>query len=164
MARKFKGIIVVLGSPNDAKGRLLSVALERCSLAHAEYRQHPGYAILPTGGWGEHFNTTGKAHGHYLKQELMEQGIPEEAFLPCTESSNTIEDALLSRETLDFYPDTELIVVTSDFHVPRARKLFEREFPGRSIRMSGSVTHLSPEVLARLREHEKKALERLHFK
>ena len=159
----FEGIIVVLGSPNDEQGRLLSVALERCSQALVEFKRHPGYAILPTGGWGEHFNTTEKAHGHYLKQELMEGGIPEEAFLPCTESSNTIEDALLSRETLDSYPEAELIVVTSDFHVPRARKLFEREFPHRSLRMSESVTQLAPEVMARLREHEKKALERLHI-
>ncbi len=158
---KFKGVIVVLGSPNDAQGNLLSIALERCSQALAEFREHPDYALLPTGGWGKHFNTSDKAHGFYIREELMDRGVPGSAFLPCAESSNTIEDAGLSRPILDPYPGAELIVVSSDFHATRARFLFEREFPERKIRISESVTQLPPDVLARLQAHEKNALEKL---
>ena len=159
--KQFKGVIVVLGSPNDAEGNLLSIALERCSQALVEFKKHPEYAILPTGGWGEHFNTTDKPHAYYLKQELLGQGIPERAFLPFAESSNTIEDASLSRLILDAYPDAELIVVTSDFHAARARFLFTREFPDWRITISESATFLPPDVLNRLRNHEKKALGKL---
>jgi uncharacterized SAM-binding protein YcdF (DUF218 family) len=156
-----EGIIIVLGSPNDAEGRLSSIALERCEQALAEHRKHPGFRILPTGGWGEHFNTANKAHGHYVRQELRRRGVCDSVFLPCTESSNTVEDATLSRPILDEYPDAELIVVTSDFHERRARFLFEREFPERTIRFSTSETHLPADDLARRRAHEERALERL---
>jgi len=158
---KFDGVIVVLGSPNDAHGQLLSIALERCSQALAVFRENPEYAVLPTGGWGQHFNTTDKPHGFFVRLELSGRGIPESAFLPCTESSNTIEDASLSRQILDFYPEAELIVVTSDFHAARARFLFEREFPERRITISESVTKLAPDEIARLQAHEQKALEKL---
>lgn len=158
---QFKGVIVVLGSPNDVEGNLLSVALERCSQALVEFQKHPEYALLPTGGWGEHFNTTDKPHAYYLKQKLLGLGIPEPAFLPFAESSNTMEDASLSRPILAIFPTAELIVVTSDFHAARARFLFAREFPDRRITISESATFLPPDVLNRLRSHEKKALGKL---
>jgi len=161
MDRKLKGVIVVLGSPNNAKGKLLSVALERCSRAFDEFNKHPDYAVLPTGGWGKHFNATAKPHCYYLKQELLGRGIPESAFLPGTESSNTMEDARLSRPILDSYPEAELIVVTSDFHAARARFLFTREFPKRRITVSESQTHMPPDRLSLLRKHEEEALEKL---
>ena len=155
------GIIIVLGSPNDDNGRLLSMALERCSQALVEHRENPDYAILPTGGWGSHFNTTDKPHAHYIKQALKAQGIPDSAFLPGVESSNTIEDAALARPVLEIYSEAEIIVVTSDFHAARARYLFEREYPGRHIRMSASTTHLAPDELLKLKDHEQEAMKRL---
>jgi uncharacterized SAM-binding protein YcdF (DUF218 family) len=156
--KSIPGIIIVLGAPNDDQGRLSSIALERCSQALAEYRRNPEYAILPTGGWGAHFNTTDKAHGYYVRQELIALGIPESAFLPVVESKNTIEDAKLSRPAIDAFPGAEIIVVTSDFHETRARYLFSREYPERQIRLSSCATKLSTDELARLREHERKAL------
>jgi uncharacterized SAM-binding protein YcdF (DUF218 family) len=156
-----KGVIVVLGSPNDAQGQLSSIALERCTKALEEHQKHPGYAILPTGGWGKHFNTTDKPHGYYIRQELSMRGIPGSLFLPCVESSNTIEDARKSRLVLDDYPKAELIIVTSDFHAARAGFLFKREFGEGRIRISESVTHLPENELAQLRVHEQKALEKL---
>lgn len=157
----FDGVIIVLGSPNDDQGQLSSMALERCSKAVAEFRENPGYAILPTGGWGQHFNTTDKPHAFYIHKELSMRGIPESAFLAYVESSNTIEDARQSRIALDAYPEADLVVVTSDFHAARARFLFEREFRGRQIRISESVTNLPPKELARLQEHELDALKKL---
>lgn len=156
-----RGVIVVLGSPNDAQGCLSSIALEHCEQALSEYRRNPKCRILPTGGWGRHFNTTDKPHGHYVRKELARRGIPDAAFLQCAESSNTVEDATLSRPILASHPGADLIVVTSDFHEARARFLFEREFPDRKITLSTSVTKLPAEELARRRAHEAKALDRL---
>lgn len=161
MSMNIDGVIVVLGSPNDAQGQLLSIALERCSKAFAEFQKNPGYAILPTGGWGQHFNTTVKPHGYYIRHELLNRGVPGSAFLPCVESSNTIEDASKSHLVLDSYPKAELIIVTSDFHAARARFLFMREFPERRIKISESVTNMPLKELAQLHAHEQKALEKL---
>lgn len=157
----FDGVIIVLGSPNDAQGQLSSMALERCSKAFAEFQENPGYAILTTGGWGQHFNTTDKPHAFYIRQELSARGIPESAFLTWVESTNTIEDARKSRIALDAYPRADIVVVTSDFHAARVRFLFEREFRGRQVRISESVTNLPPKELARLIAHEEKALKKL---
>jgi uncharacterized SAM-binding protein YcdF (DUF218 family) len=164
MDMQYDGVIVVLGSPNDAQGQLSSIALERCSQALAEFKKNPKYAVLPTGGWGQHFNTTDKPHWVYVRQELSGRGIPGSAFIPCAESSNTIEDAILSRLILDSYPDLDLIVVTSDFHAARARFLFTHEFPERQITISESITNLPPDELAQLQAHEQKALKRLKGK
>lgn len=156
-----KGVIVVLGSPNDAQGQLSSIARERCEQAWREFQAHPDYRVLPTGGWGEHFNTTDKPHGHYTRQELIRLGVPETAFLACALSSHTGEDATLSRPILDQHPDAELIVVTSDFHAARVLFVFRREFLARKITLSTSVTNLPADELAHLHAHESQALARL---
>lgn len=158
---KSSGVIVVLGSPNDEQGRLSSMALERCERAIKEYLEHPGYYLLPTGGFGEHFNTTSKPHGSYIQKYLASRGIPEPAILECVKSGNTIQDAVMSRPIIDRYKFTDLIVVTSDFHAERAGFLFKREFPGRSIKISGSITHLPEKELEMYKAHEKRALQKL---
>lgn len=72
------GIIIVLGSPNDIKGNLSSIAIERCNKAYEEYTQHNDYMILLTGGYGEHFNKTDKPHAFYSSQYLTGKGIPKD--------------------------------------------------------------------------------------
>ncbi|MFA6561501.1 MAG: YdcF family protein [Verrucomicrobiia bacterium] len=153
--------IVVLGAPNDERGVLSSIAKERCDQALKEYRKHPECKILPTGGWGAHFNTTTKPHGHYLRECLTAQGIPGEAFVECAESANTIEDAKLCRPIVARHGFTKLIVVTSDFHVARTRFLFEQEFPEISIEFSPSHTHLPQDDLRKRILHEESALAKL---
>ena len=156
-----KTAIVILGSPNDGAGNLSSIAIERCEQALVEYRRTPNAKILPTGGWGKHFNTTDKPHGHYVVQYLTKNGVPAGDILECAESSNTFEDPLCSKPIVERHGITELVVVTSDFHVPRAQFLFKRVFPEMDISFSGAETHLGAYELCRRREHERKALEQL---
>lgn len=153
--------IVVLGSPNDADGTLSSIALERCQQALTEYARHPDACILPTGGWGEHFNTTARPHGHYVRQYLTTHGVPEQRILECAESANTIQDAALAKPIVERHAITDLIVVTSDFHVPRAQFLFQREFPNIRLSLSAAKTKLPEDDLRRRKDHEEKALVRL---
>lgn len=70
-----------------------------------------------------------KRYGYYTRQYLMAHGVPERNILECAESANTIQDAQLVRPIVRRHEMDELIVVTSDFHIPRAKFLFEREFP-----------------------------------
>jgi len=153
--------IVVLGSPNDSEGNLSTIAIERCQQALTEYAQNPGAKILPTGGWGEQFNTTNKPHGHYLRQYLTAHGVPEGDILECAESANTIQDAQLARPIVERHGITDLIVVTSDFHVPRAQFLFQREFPNARLTFSASKTILPEAEIAKRKQHEDRALARL---
>ncbi len=153
-----KTAIAVLGAPNDAAGRLSAMAVERCRQALFEFARHPDACILPTGGWGTHFNTTEKPHGYYTRRFLEAQGIPPDRFLECVESSNTIQDAGLSRPIIARHGITALVVVTSDFHIPRAQFLFQRAFPGMELAFSAAKTNLPPAELARLQAHEARAL------
>ena len=153
--------IIVLGAPNDDHGRLSSIAVERCQRALMEYRRRPGCRVLPTGGWGDHFNRTERPHGDYVRQYMTAHGIPEADFLECAESANTIEDAALARPILDRHRITDLVVVTSDFHQERARIIFGREFPERDVTVVASITKLPELELEERRIHERRAIERL---
>jgi uncharacterized SAM-binding protein YcdF (DUF218 family) len=156
-----KTAIVILGAPNDETGELSSIAKERCHQAMSDFRTNAGSSIIPTGGWGEHFNTTSQPHGHYSRAYLVAHGVPEEAFVECVESSNTVEDARLCRPLVERYGFRRLVVVTSDFHVARAQFLFTREFPDIALTFSGARTHLPEEDLQKRILHEQKALARL---
>lgn len=158
-----KHAIVILGAPNDARGVLSSLAQERCQQAIADFRRHGRSWIIPTNSWGAHFNTTDQPHGHYLRAYLLAHGVPGDAIVECVESTNTIEDAKLCRAVVERHGFRRLLVVTSDFHVPRAWHLFTREFPDVPLEFSGAKTHLPPEELQRKIAHEKSALARLRL-
>ena len=158
---KDKTAIIVLGAPNDEHGTLSSIAKERCGQALKEFQRSPESRIITTGGWGKHFNTTKRPHGHYLREYLKARGIPDRAFLECAESSNTIEDAKLCRPIVERHGLGKLIVVTSDFHVARARFVFQREFPGVPFEFSASKTELPERELRERILHETTALAKL---
>lgn len=163
-----KGLIVVLGSPNSEEGKLYSVARERCRLALAEYAKRPGWKILLTGGYGAHFNTTDRPHAAYLRDHLMEQGIPDQAIVEFAESLNTLQDASLAKPIVLRYGVSEIVVITSDYHVDRARYVFEREFADTEIGIEFAVSRTEEAVcefdLQSQKEHEREALAKLKEK
>ncbi len=159
-----KGIIIILGSPNDEQGNLSDTAIGRLNKGLQEYRRHPGYKILCTGGFGEHFNTTDKPHACYAINYLLQQGLLEIDILEIAESQNTVEDALLSKPIIEKYNVTSLIIVSSDFHMLRVRYIFEKVYRGYHLTFSGTETDYNEERYEILRNHEKKELEKLKKK
>ena len=160
-----KGLIVVLGSPNTDQGELLSMAKERCEVALTEYVNNPGYKILLTGGYGSHFNTTEQPHSSYLKHYLVSRGIPEEHFVESAESSNTFEDASLSKPIIMKYTVRHIVVITSDYHIDRAQTVFEREFTGTNVRVTFSASRTDETLMSfdleAFKRHERDALAKL---
>jgi uncharacterized SAM-binding protein YcdF (DUF218 family) len=157
-----KGIIIILGAPNDEKGELSTIARARCEHAIKEYKRHPGYKFLLTGGYGEHFNTTEKPHAYYTKHYLISRQIPEQDILfEFVESSNTLEDARLSQPIVKRYGVKHVIVVTSDFHLDRTKYLFQQTVKDIQLSFSGSHTDLPQQELEALLLHEKEALRSL---
>jgi uncharacterized SAM-binding protein YcdF (DUF218 family) len=160
-----KGMIVVLGSPNSEDGELYSIAKERCEVALAEYAKRPDWKILLTGGYGAHFNTTDQPHAVYLRHYLVKRGVPGQAIMvEFAESANTLQDASLSKPIILKYQVSEIILITSDYHVDRARYIFEREFADTQVHIEFSVSK-TEEVceldLKALRKHEQEALAKL---
>jgi hypothetical protein len=156
-------VIVLLGSPNSEDGRLYSVARERCQRALEEYRRRPGARILPTGGFGAHFNVSDRPHAWHLEQWLLAHGVPGEDVLAFAESRNTIEDALLSYPIVRRSGARRAVVVTSDYHAARARYIFGCVFC--DIVLEYAICATDEERcdldLPALRAHEREALARL---
>lgn len=90
------------------------------------YHQGVAPKILVTGGqvpWvGE--PTPGADN---MEEFLLLLGVPKEAVWKETESRNTYENALYSRQFLETKGIDRIILVTSAFHMPRSVMLFEQQ-------------------------------------
>lgn len=164
-----ESVVIILGAANDADGALTSSALARLDRGIREYVRRPGSLIMPTGGYGDHFNTTAKPHAAYAREYLLARGIPPDRILPCVESSNTVEDAFLSAKALAGSAAGEtagetagaIVIVTSDYHVPRAEFLFGIAFAGKALTVCAAEDRLDPSERRIREEHERRALEAL---
>lgn len=60
-----------------------------------------------------------------MKKYLVSKGIPEESILKDPDSYNTEQNLKHAKTLLDEYPDqiTKVLIVTSDYHVPRSLAL-----------------------------------------
>ena len=158
-------MIVVLGSPNSETGQLSSIAKERCELALAEYTKRPGWKLLLTGGYGAHFNTTDQPHAAYVQRYLVSRGIPAQDILEFVESANTLQDASFSKPIVQKYGVSEVVVVTSDYHIDRARYIFEQEFADTSVRINFLASQTDEATcefdLDAQKKHEQQALAKL---
>jgi len=153
-------VIVVLGSPNFPDGTLGPIALDRLQgcLTIFDPIQHK---ILCTGGFGAHFNTSPIAHANYLKNFLIEKGVPPTAFLPLVFSSNTVEDAVMSLSILKHYEFKDLLIITSEYHLARVEFIFTEILKDFVLNFKTVKHHSIDDLLEPLIQHEKVAMEQL---
>lgn len=156
-----KSIILLLGSPNNEKGQLSQIALNRIECAYNLYATNEQMRFLCTGGFGEHFNKTNQPHAVYAKQFLIEKGVKEDLFLPFILSSNTYEDFEKSKTTIEHESPEILYIVTSDFHIERAKILHNRIINYPHTIFIPAKSSLSEKELSTLIEHERNAIKRL---
>nr|WP_269902795.1 YdcF family protein [Shewanella nanhaiensis] len=149
-----------MGAPNDADGNLSEMALSRCDLAYTYFCQNPHLKLICTGGIGAHFNITSTPHAQYLKNYLINKGVPQINFLPLVESQFTFEDALLAREVIEVYDITSIVLVTSEFHLPRAKLVFSTMFPQITFHYLAATTPLPEDELLKLEKHERDVMAR----
>jgi uncharacterized SAM-binding protein YcdF (DUF218 family) len=165
MTKLIPGIIIILGSPNSKEGELYSVAKQRCEKGIREYLNHPTWKIVLTGGFGEHFNKSAKPHAYYLKKYLIERGITPGVIVDSVMSTNTLEDALLTKPIILKYNVKDILVVTSDFHSDRAQYIFEREYSEANINIRFSLCNTDESTcgfdLKGQKIHEKISLQNL---
>jgi uncharacterized SAM-binding protein YcdF (DUF218 family) len=154
-------IVLVLGAPNNPQGRLSRIAVSRAKAALQTYRKNRGSKFFLTGGYGQHFNTAPRPHAYYVARYLARNGVPPEDILGSVLSSNTIEDALMVKKVAEARGKAVLHVVTSDFHIRRARVIFKRVFKGWRTFFVPAETDVAEEEMRLLRQHERDALRRL---
>ena len=155
------GVIILLGDQNDSSGELSSVALERCRTCFEVYSNHSNFKILPTGGFGDLSSRSFRPHAYYLREQLLEFGIPKEDILEPALGRNTLENVLLARDAISVYDSRTLFVVTSDFHRRRAQYIFEQLFEEYRIKMFLCHTALPQDRIIDLEKHETAAWDKL---
>lgn len=137
------------------------MCVRRLTRALALYRTRPtGTHLVVTGGFGAHFNTTRRPHWFYARAWLRRHGVADEVFLGFPESTNTPDDARLSADLLARFPAAAVTLVTSDFHLARARYLFQRHLGRRRFRTATSpcLARFAPARQQRLVAHERTRL------
>ncbi len=156
-----KKCIIVLGSPNDAKGNLSPIALSRLKVAKELYTVERVF-VLCTGGFGPSFNVTKHPHALYAQHFLLANGVMSEDLLDSVLSANTVEDAVLSLKQLNDLGIEEVLVVSSDYHIPRAKFIFDKLFENHQVSYHPADSqHLDEVVRNKINSHELQALKGL---
>ena len=155
-------VIVVLGSPNFPDGTLGPIALDRLQGCLSVFDSKK-YKILCTGGFGSHFNTSPIAHANYLKDFLIQKGVPSTAFLSLALSSNTVEDAVMSKSILIKTEFKDLVIITSEYHVARVKFIFTEILKDFNLNFNAVTHHSIDDVLEPLIQHEKMAMDQLNL-
>ncbi|ABZ77954.1 protein of unknown function DUF218 [Shewanella halifaxensis HAW-EB4] len=153
-------VIIVLGSPNDDQGKLSDIALSRCQAALATYQKQPQSKLLLTGGFGAHFNQTTTPHALYCQRYLIKHGVLADAFTDIALSRFTFEDATLAKPIIEQHRFNEITLVTSEFHMQRAKLIFSELFPNISFNYYAAQTPVSAEKLQQLEAHELSVMDR----
>ncbi len=134
----------------------------RCDAAIELLKKNPRLNLLPTGAFGASFNSSDRPHGYYLRKYLVERGVADERILPHTESSNTLEDALVARHRLyrsGFLRDPyHVFVITSVFHTRRADFIFRKIFADGDVSFVEAADPSGAQLMRELYRHERKAL------
>ena len=153
-------VIVALGSCNNPYGALSPIAQSRLDKAITQFYEYPGAKIIVTGGKGP-FNEGNRSHAYYQKQYLIKQGIPNDDILLANQSTNTVEDALLCKGLIEEHQFTNVVIVTSNFHIERASLIFSCFMPPGQLTCIGCRNTLSEKELARQLEHETEAVQQI---
>lgn len=156
---KVKRIVVILGAPNNDKGELMKIAIDRLNVCINIFNKHTDL-IICTGGFGKHFNETPTAHAEYAKRYLINNGINEEYFLDNAISSNTVEDAVKVREII-FNRYKKLTIITSEFHLERTKLIFNEILNAVKKEYIGAKHNFTYDEISPLITHEQAAIEKI---
>jgi uncharacterized SAM-binding protein YcdF (DUF218 family) len=112
--------VIVLGA--QVRGSAPSRTLNARILTAAEYlKENPDSMVICSGGQGEGELIT---EAQAIKDGLLANGISENRILLEEASTNTVQNLIYSKELIT-ESSALVVVVTSDFHIYRAKKIAE---------------------------------------
>lgn len=122
--------VIVLGgfSSDDAEQELVQFhsATDRLMAGLKLYKTGKADKLMISSGSGQIMKPD-EREALYIEKYLLEIGIPQEDLIIESESKNTRENAVNSAKILHkHYNKGEFILVTSAFHMPRAKRCFEK--------------------------------------
>ena len=112
-------VILILGAQVKEDGTV-SVQLEgRLQAALAYWREHPDCMIVTAGGQGKNEPAP---EAEVMRDWLAENGVPADRIRCESRSADTKENLRFAEEYID-KENARLLVVTSDYHLPRAIRI-----------------------------------------
>lgn len=115
--------LIVLGAKVEENGRPSKALQHRIEAAAAYLLENPGTIAIASGGRGEDEDMTEAA---CIRNGLLDLGISEERILMEEESTTTAENMAFSAALAPMDSETQVGIVTNNFHVFRALKLAEK--------------------------------------
>ncbi len=130
--------IVVLGFLTDSRSRLYNILITRLDKAAELYHAGLAKKIVVTGG-GRMKGAVG-TEAEVMKRYLVSKGIKPGSIATEQKARNTIGNAFYTKLKIDAAGrQPSILVVTSDFHMPRSRLIFRKIFgKGRRIAFAES--------------------------
>lgn len=114
--------LIVLASEIESDGILGPTTFVRTHYALMAWREHPFRTIIVTGGRDpESPVSTGRA----MRDFLVENGVPASVVRVDYQARSTHENALFAKKLLPPDPG-KVVLMTSDFHMFRAHRVFEK--------------------------------------
>ncbi|WP_214481791.1 YdcF family protein [Bacillus sp. SM2101] len=115
--------IIVLGS-GLKDGKPSATLQNRLNMAFDFMKEHPDIQVITTGGTGI---GEVKSEGEAMEEYLISLGVKESLIIPETVATSTFENLLYSKGLItDFNNNNRVAIVTSDFHLLRAKMLANR--------------------------------------
>ena len=114
--------IVVLGAQVKPDGTPSVALARRLAVAEQAYREHPRLIVC----CGAQGGNEPAPEGEVMRALLIAAGIPEEDVIAETASRNTRQNLQNAKALLAGRGVAQVLIVTSDYHVPRALALCEQ--------------------------------------
>lgn len=135
MSAEARKVVCILGSPVTADGKPLLHMRSRLDHALAALREGgwlAHHAIIVTGGRPKTYGSAGvHAEADVMRDYLVANGMPADRIIVDAVAYSTLDNAVNSKALLSAGgspPPEELVVVTHDWHMERAKMLFEVVF------------------------------------
>jgi uncharacterized SAM-binding protein YcdF (DUF218 family) len=116
--------IIVLGNEMDKHGNLNIETISRLKLACSIYFKK-GVKFLITTGW-DYREDTALCLGSVMKEYAIKLGVPKQKIFSEINSRDTVGDAFFTKQNILIKRGWKnFLVITSDYHVNRTKKIFE---------------------------------------
>lgn len=117
--------IVILGFGLNDDGSMKPELVGRLQMGLQAANKYPAATVVVTGG-GTAANAPDKTEGGVMGEWLLSQGLPQERLIVEDSAKTTVGNAKNTYEILhrDHPEITSLLMVTSDYHVPRGTIIF----------------------------------------
>lgn len=129
LTETYDAVIVLGGFSTDDPGQgqiQFHSATDRLMAGLKLYKTGRAKKLMISSGSGS-ISRPDEKEALYIKEFLLEIGIPSEDLIIEGESKNTHENAVFSADILKrFQPNGKFLLVTSAFHMPRAKRCFEK--------------------------------------